>query len=216
MFNHLASYWWGYSETPRALLAADPILELLAEAVLFLVLFSLFIVALVLKRCRRWMLIGLIIFFPFTYLTGFLTETICGTHPHLVLQGLHDRITHDYTLDDLRHFARDMDQTGILKSGVIDHGDVSGLTSQQKEAFEQLGKKYLFMHWMDDGRYYNGPSLSEEGDVIDVFWGGALPGHWGFSISINESKNEPPPNNSRTGIDETMRLGDDIYLYYGL
>jgi hypothetical protein len=181
---------------------------------LFLFLIVLVIVALFLKKHRVWLLAGLISFWPLVILIGFLTQTFCGTAPSLVLRGLHDRIMHDYTLDDLRHFASDVDQAGILKSGWVNHGDISYLTPQQKEAFEQLRKKYSFMHWMDDGRILTGPSILNYGEKGDVAfeWGGALPGHWGCSISINGSKNEPYPDSQAV----ILRLSDDIYLFYDL
>jgi len=216
VLNHWANYWFGYSETMRADLAADPILGFIAKSIPFLILIVLFIVALFLKKHRVWLLAGLISFWPLVTLTGFLTQTFCGTAPSLVLRGLHDRLVHDYTLDDLRHFASDVDQSGILKSGqgYVDHGDISSLnlTYQQKEAFEQLRKKYPFMHWMDDGRITHGPSILNYGEkgVVDFEWGGALQGHWGCSISTNGSRNEPHPDPQVI----ILRLSDDIYLYY--
>ena len=209
VLNHLANYWCGYSETLGALDAVDPILGLLAESVLFVILIILFIVTLFLKRHRVWLLIGLVIFWPVVILTGFVTQTFCGTSSSLVLRGLHDRITHDYTLDDLRHFAKDVDQAGILKSGWVNHGDISDLTPQQKDAFAQLKKRYSFMRWMDDGRFLHGPSILGEKGIVCFEWGGALPGHWGCSISVNGSKNEPQPDPQIV----TLRLSDDIYLY---
>jgi len=167
VLNHLASYWLGYSETPRALLIADPVFGLgFMESILFLILVILFIVTLFLKKHRVWVLIGLIIFWPVVVLTGFLTVTFCASGASLVLRGLHDRIIHDYTLDDLRHFAKDVDQAGILKSGWVNHGDISDLTPQQKDAFAQLKKRYSFMRWMDDGRFLHGPSILGEKGIV--------------------------------------------------
>jgi len=213
VLNHLANYWSGYSETSGALFVADPVFGLgFMESILFLILIILFIVTLCLKKHRVWVLIGLIIFWPVSVLTGFLTVTFCGSGASLVLRGLHDRIMHDYTLDDLRHFARDVNQAGILKSGWVNHGDISSLTPQQKDAFDQLRREYPFMHWMDDGRMSHGPSILNYGekDVVDFEWGGALPGHWGCSISVNGSKNEPQPDPQII----TLRLSDDIYLFH--
>jgi hypothetical protein len=200
-------------ETVGALHISDPIIGpfgWLGESILFLILIILFITSLFLKRHRVWLLVGLIIFWPIVISTSFLTINFCDPGSSLVLRGLYDRIMHDYTLDDLRHFARDVDKAGILKSGYIDHGDISHLTPEQREAFTQLRKKYSFMRWMDDGRFFNGPSISEDKDIIYVLWGGALEGHWGFSISANGSRNEPHPNFEI----DTLRLSDDIYLYY--
>ena len=215
VLNHLANYWLGYSETPRADFAADPVFGLfIMEFPLFLILIILAIITLFLKKHRLWLLAVLISFWPLVILIGFLTQTFCSTESSLILRGLHDRIMHDYTLDDLRHFASDVDQSGILKSGqgygYVNHGEFSHLTPQQREAFEQLRKKYPFMRWMDDGRIMHGPSIYGEKGVVDFEWGGALSGHRGCSISINGSKNEPYLDPQVV----TLRLSDDIYLYF--
>jgi energy-coupling factor transporter transmembrane protein EcfT len=217
VLNHLANYWLGYSETIRAEFAADPVIGLFSmESAPFLILIILAIITLFLKKHRVWLLAVLISFWPLVILIGFLTLTFCGTGPSLILRGLHDRIMHDYTLDDLRHFASDVDQAGILKSGqgYVDHGDISSLnlTYEQKEAFAQLRKKYPFMHWMDEGRFLHGPSILnyEEKGVVDFEWGGALSGHWGCSISTNGTKNASHPDSQAV----ILRLSDDIYLYF--
>jgi len=120
---------------------------------------------------------------------------------------------HDYTLNDLRQFAKDVDQARLIKVGWINHGDLSYLTDDQKAVFYILQKKYPFMLWMNDGRILHGPSIANFGDdnIVNFEWGGALPGHWGCSISIDGSKNEPEPDPDRT----LLRVSDDIYFYFG-
>lgn len=209
--NYWASYWLGYSETMHAFHATSPFVVLFAHFCLFSILTILVIWASILKRHPRWMLTCIIGYWPLVISTSLLTHTVCGSSQFHLLRGLRDRITHDYTLDDLRHFAGDVDRSGILNSGWINHGDISLLTDQQKEVFDQLRKKYPFMHWMDNGRFLHGPSIMGNDSIVSFEWGGALSGHWGCSISTNGSKNDFDSDTTST----ILRLSDDIYLYNG-
>ena len=165
------------------------------------------------KRHRLILIIVVVLFWPLVILSFKCSNSIFGTHPSLVLSSLRDRIAHDFTLDELRHFAHDVNQSGIISKDWINHGEISGLTNEQKNTFAQIKNKYSFMHWMDDGGICHGPSILNYGKqgVVDFEWGGALPGHWGCSISIDGTKND-----SNLGPDSTvLHLSDDIYLYYG-
>lgn len=212
VLNHSAEYWLGYSESQRALLAADPIIGLMLESALFLILFILALSTIFLKKHRLWLLSTVAIFWPLVILTVMLTRHVLEPGGSLIMRGLHDRVMHDYTLADLRHFAKDVNEAGLIKIDWINHGDVSAMGDAQKKTFAQLRKKYPFMIWMDDGRILHGPSLLNYGQegVVDFEWGGALTGHWGCSISIDGSKNDPSLLNPAF----VIRVSDDIYFFF--
>jgi hypothetical protein len=216
ILTRLASYWLGYSEIHQALLASDPFIFLFCESVVFLVLIIFFFLAWFTKRNRKFLLVSLFSFWPLVILTFLLIDSSCGSANFFVLRGLRDRITHDYTLEDLRDFAKDVNQTGILRKaekGWIDNHDSSNLTPLENQAVDQIRKKYPFMLWLDIGSYTHGPCILQRGDdeIVNFEWGGALQGHWGCSITTDKSRNEPYSNKDLV----IIRLSDDIYLYYG-
>jgi len=217
VFNHLSNYWLGYSESKMAFAATDPILGLLVEIGLFACLFCLVMFSLS-RKPRSWLPLGsLFAFWPIVILTFVLTKTCFGLPGSLIAHGLRDRVMHDYTLEDLRHFARDVSQGISFKSSTgfgkwINHGDTSELTETEKRLYAQLKEKYSFLHWMDNEKGSGGPSILNQGDdgIVNFEWGGPL-GHWGCSVSINGAKNEPVPDPDTT----IFRVSDDIYFYSG-
>ena len=208
VWNHTAAYRLGYSETAQGLAEGGLIFGFLVKFGLFACLLFLVIVSFFQKQRSMWPLYSLIAFWPLVMLT----QTILGPDDSQVLRGLRDRVMHDYTLDDLRQFARDVNQSGILKNGRwINHGDTSGLSESEKVTYGALKQKYAFMHWLDDGRGLTGPSILNQGDddIVNFEWGGALMGHWGCSISVNGAKNDPYPATF-----PVIRVSDDIYFFH--
>jgi hypothetical protein len=205
--DHLENYWLGYSETTEALGAANGFIWMFVGFGLWIVLLSLAIASRFRKQRSWWPLGCFLAFWPLIILLG----AILGPSANQVIRGLRDRVMHDYTLDDLRHFARDVNQAGFFKNksiGVI-HGDISGLSESEKASYAALKQKYGFMHWLDDGRVLTGPSILNFGDddIVVFEWGGGF-GHWGCSISNNGSRNDPYPATF-----PTIRVSDDIYFF---
>jgi hypothetical protein len=213
VFNHFSYYWMGYSDSSDVILAIDPIFGLLLEFCLFVYLFFLVIASLFQKPRNRWPLYSLVVFWPLIILTV-VSLGSCGP---LIVRGLRDRIMHDYSLDDLRHFAQDVNQGISFKSNLsprkgIIHGDTFGLTESEKKVYSHLKEKYSFLHRVEDSQGRSDASIfSPHDNLIVLAWGGALLGHWGCSISANGSKNEVYPDRDTT----ILRASDDIYFFYG-
>ena len=206
IFNHAANYWLGYSETEVAFLAIDPIIGLFLEFAIFAYLFFVVILSLFVKPRSRWPLYSLVAFWPSVILTWY----CLGLPGPLIARGLRDRVVHDYTLDDLRRFAREVDQAGLLKHGDwIKYGGSLELTGQQKEAFARINKNYTFMHMGEEARLVN----FGEDNIVSFIWGGALPGHWGCVISLDGSNNHAHDDSSADT--KILRVSDDIYFFYG-
>ena len=141
VLNHAAEYWLGYSESSQALLASGPIFIFGAESILFLVFVFLALSTYLTNKHRAWCLSMVVIFWPLVILTFVLLQIFLGSTGALIVRGLHDRVMHDYTLNDLRQFAKDVDQARLIKVGWINHGDLSYLTDDQKAVFYILQKK---------------------------------------------------------------------------
>lgn len=212
VIDYTYSYYQGYYETENSLFDFCDLMWLLFGVISFFGILSLLIFSLVQKRHRLWMAyVLMVIFIPF-----FIPKAILPSPGDMMAYGLKNRIMHDYTLEDLRHFARDVNDAGILKGNGIDHGNISDLADPQKETFEQLAKKYPFMHWMDDGQTFRGPSIFDYGGQIWVEWGGPLIGHRGCSISIDGRRNNPDIEAGSDVIEVTLPVSDDIYFFYGM
>jgi hypothetical protein len=213
VLNHAGNYWLGYSETPTALAVTNRFFGLLMEIALFLLFVIPALWTELARKQRLWSYVGLLGFWPLVILTFYLVQTFAKPAGELIAQGLRDRVMRDVTLDELRHFAKEVNDAGFLKvEDLVNPLDISPLTSQQRDGFAKLGAKYPFMHWLDDGDQLRGPSLLNCGqdDVVEFEWAVKNRGHWGCSISIDGAKSETIPFPDA----KILRVSDDIYFYY--
>jgi hypothetical protein len=208
LWSHFTNYWLGYSETETALLWCDPFVDLFSGAIVFLFILGVFFVALGKKTWRLPATLAVFAFWPLAFLTLWLLPAggIATVH------GLHDRILHDYKLDDLRRFAHEVDDAHLLTSGFINHGDINSLPLDQQAAFHRLHEHFPFMNWLRNGIALTGPSLINYQDpgVVNFEWGGALSGHWGCSIRLDGKCSDPSPG----AYFYVQRASDDIYFYF--
>ena len=101
----------------------------------------------------------------------------------MIAIGLRDRAVKDNVLLDLRRFAREF-------SDFSSPGSPSGSPFVKELTRQELNKtdlidNYRFLHWIkaSDG---DGPAYVKNQDgVIDIRWGSAFSGHWGFSIKAD-------------------------------
>jgi hypothetical protein len=111
----------------------------------------------------------------------------------MIAYGLRDRLAHDLSLDELRRFAREIDQ-------MSPSGNNKSFTKMDL-ANTGLKKTYPFLSWSE------GASVQETDGVADVRWGGFV-GHWGFSVAINGERLHLP-----SGPDsKALRISDDIFV----
>jgi hypothetical protein len=213
VLHRVAHYWLGYAESPAAFAVTDPFFGVMAEFVLFLLFIFPAIGTELAKKGRAWSFIGLLGFWPVVLLTFFLVQTFAIPGGEVTMRGLRDRVMDDYSLDDLRHFAKDVNDGEILKDeDLVSQSETSGLTDSQRAALAQLVSKYPLMHWLDDDEKWFGPSLLDYGqdNVVAFEWGGDNRGRWGCSISVDGSKNEPVYGSPM----KVLRVSDDIYFYF--
>ena len=198
--NHHALYWIGYLETSRAFAERDPLIGLLCASALFLVLLVLLLISLIRKKERIWILFVILLYWPIFFLAfKFPSFSDPGE-----VYGLRDRILKEYNLDDLRHFAHDYTQTAVGLS-VIDGSVDIRFTPEQTAAFDKLKEKYPFLNWG-----ISKPSIFQKNGTTNLDWQGPLNGHWGFSVTLNGRKNNPPNDPEFT----ILPASNDIYFYY--
>jgi hypothetical protein len=213
ILHRAAHYWLGYSETTAAFAVSDRFFGILAEFALFLVFIVPAAVSDLAKKGRLWSVIGLAGFWPVVLATYLLLNLIAPSDGKLIAMGLRDRVMGELKPVDLHQFANDVTAAKLLDNeDLINEADTSDLTKEQRLLLFDLDQKYAFMHWLNDGDEWHGPSITNyaQTGVIDFEWGGGSRGRWGCSISVDGGKNEPPSEIPG----EIVRVSDDIYFYY--
>jgi hypothetical protein len=194
-------YDLGYHEQSNYPLGYSGFLEVVG-AISFPVLVITWVASLIRRKHRFWttaMMIGLLI------LMGLVR--IMPPPSRMVVYGLRDRLVHDNSLDEIRRFAQDFDK---LPPSNDDHlGTNTGTKQFMREDLARTGLKeqYSFLNRVKTTDF-DGPSyVHEEDGVVDVRWGSAYAGHWGFSVSVKGGKLDL---SSEPGT--PLRLSDDILV----
>lgn len=170
------------------------------QYLMFPVMLSAWGIAKIRGQDRAWASRFTVIFLAWSALTCFLPRP-----SQLIAFGLRDRLMKDYGVQQIREFARDFDQ-------LPPHNPYS---SGPRKIYTRidlpqtgLTQKYPFLAWMKFSPRSMGPSyVAEENGVVAVRWGGALWGHWGFSVALNR-KILDPVNPAAT----ILKVSDDIYF----
>lgn len=176
------------------------ILFLIEYFVLLPLLLIIWVICLIKKHHRLWtttMLAGL--------LALWCIARVLPPPPAFIMYGMRDRVMRDYSLDDLRHLARDFDRLPPISSSIS--GSTKGYMRGDL-ANTGLSKKYSFLDWPKN-REVQGPSYIAETDgIVDVRWGGALVGHWGFSVAVNGRRINGQPDS------KISRASEDILFVF--
>jgi hypothetical protein len=125
------------------------------------------------------------------------------------LHGFRDRCVAEVGYDKMRDFAREVSQKGFAlgPDGLIQHPARADYP-QSPESLKQwdgLARRYPFLNWG-----HGGAGVIVRGGIIEVYWGGALVGHWGFQIAP-AGKVRPAEEDRR----RILRVADDIQFFYG-
>jgi hypothetical protein len=200
VIRYVTNYYYGFLEMPYTLFSVSIILSIVG-IVMYIVVLITWLVSIVQKSNCLWtttIMIGMLFL-------GVATNLI--TQPSdLILYGMRARLSEDYTLDTLRHFARDFDQLPDLKYNPV----TPAKTYMNRDLVNTtLGSKYKFLNWMESPAGYKGPSfVSEENGVVNVEWGGALSDVWGFKVAVNGNPIVPDAGDLCS-----LRMSDDVYLF---
>ena len=183
---------------------ANPFTSNVIEPPALLLLVALWLSSLFSKKLRLWMTGA------FALAVGIIViEFTCLPPPGITtVYGIRDHVMKVATLDDLRAFARSIDENQIELS----ENEEPVISTAQMGAYKALEERYPFLNWgFGPHGHPCHPYVRDSDNAVDVSWGGALPGHWGFSISVDGSKNEPTPDPDM----RVIRMSDDIYFYHG-
>jgi hypothetical protein len=124
------------------------------------------------------MLISLLTFKWFEWFEDILPPTT-----NLIVYGMRDRILRDYSLDTLRHFARDFDRLPTLAKNnffptkVYPNEDLANIG---------LKDKYPFIAWVESNGHEGPEAITEEDGAVHTTWGGRP--YWGFNVALNGAK----------------------------
>ena len=201
MMEYVLTYWLGYYEKWMSSTLWIVILRLLGVTIPFFVLLITWIISLFRKKHRLWttaMLIGLLA------LIGLMFKL--PPPQNMLAYSMRDRMMRDYSLDDLRRLARDVDQ--LPRSPDSRPGPTKIFMRDDLEKTGLKGK-YPFLSLDKDKELgIEGPSYICEGDgVVAVRWGGTLVGHWGFTVSVNGGRVNPAESGTKI-----LRVSDDIFF----
>ena len=131
--------------------------------------------------------------------------------PHdMILYGMRDRLMREGGPEMLRNFAQDFDKL----PNIPENSGWLKMYLRKDIAQTDLAAKYPFLTWIRTPGMNGseGPSyISEYDDIVDVRWGGALYGHWGFSVAVKGQKIYPKDGYNV----KTVEMGDDIFLVIG-
>jgi hypothetical protein len=198
--EYALDYYFGYYQNSISPIVWSMNLTLVEFSILPLVLLITWIASMILRKHRFWttaMLIGLLT------LIG-LQLTIMPPSHHLIVYSMKNRMMRDYSLDDLRHFARDFDQLPRLPDN--EPGPTKAFRGWDLDK-TGLKVKYPFLSWVK-GPGFEGPSFIIERDgVVNARWGSALAGHWGFSVAVNGARANPSSSDVKI-----LRVSDDIFF----
>jgi hypothetical protein len=115
----------------------------------FVLLLAFLLFSLLLKGQKLWMLFLVLLYFPFFNTTRW---TMSRCTPHIV-DGLHERILKESSIDKLRHFAKECDQAIPNTSPFRD--ETGKLTPTQEKAFDEMKKKYPLLQWAGGAEVQN-------------------------------------------------------------
>jgi hypothetical protein len=195
MMTYVLDYWFGYYQTLLPL-AWSMTLELVVLFIPLPVVLITWIVSMILRKDRLWMtatLIGLLV------LVGLKFGFILPPPHHLIVYGMKNRMVRDYSLDDLRRLAHDVDL--LPRSPNEFPGPTKGFMGEDLDKTGLKGK-YPFLSWGGGVSH-----ISERDGLVNVRWGGEPAGYWGFSVAVNGGKANPSSLDAKI-----LRVSDDIFF----
>ena len=197
-FAQYAFAWWqGYFEQSYKPLVHAFFISIGGLCFLFL-LFSIWIYSLIVRR-KRLEITG---FLALALLLEFGRSSLIPAPFTMIAKGLHQRLIHDNAIENLRSFAQEFNQ--------LSNTENKDSFSTEELAKLKWSKEYPFLSWVKQ-KTIKGPTYVNKTDqIVSVRWGGALPGHWGFSIHLGGKELE----NSTAHDAYELRLARDILVIY--
>jgi hypothetical protein len=125
------------------------------------------------------------------------------------LHGLRDRFVADVGYDKTRDFAREVSQKGFAlgPNGLMQHPARADYpqSPESLKQWDRLAGRYPFLNWG-----HGGAGVIVRGGIVEVYWGGALLGHWGFQVAPAGKVGQVDEDRCRM-----LRVSDDIQFVCG-
>jgi hypothetical protein len=146
------------------------------------------------RRHRAWTIGALTVVIGAAYVYWFQLPEFPG-----FLEGLRDRFAMRVGYPKMREFAREMAQTGP-EAIIARPGKWNPPTVENQKRWADLVVRYPFLEW----NHATGTVLVR-GGIVELTWGSALVGHWGFQVAPGGKANDPKEDRCRI-----LRVSDDI------
>lgn len=179
---------------------------------IFLLLLAFLLFSLLLKGQKLWMLFLVLLYFPFFNTTSW---TLSRCMPHIV-DGLHERILKESSVDELRRFAKECDQKIPDTSQM--RADMSQYTPEQEKALDDMKRRYPFLNWKQGLKIQNVQFVEfKNGIRIPKGFGETLldysDGSFYWSISIQSDGGENLDGfRGRDPMVHSIQLSKDIHI----
>ncbi len=185
----IIDYAGGRSGTP--FFPAAPLgIGLVAGIILVFTLIRSFLV----RRHRLWPVGGLAIVVAATLVFGHLAPRLPG-----FLHGLRDRFEMKVGYPKMREFAEEVSQMGP-ETMIARLGTWKPPTAEDQKRWDDLVARYPFLNW----NHATGTVLVR-GGIVELTWGSALVGHWGFRVAPGGEAKDPEEDRCRI-----LRASEDI------
>ncbi|MCX5644212.1 MAG: hypothetical protein NTZ17_05950 [Phycisphaerae bacterium] len=120
------------------------------------------------------------------------------------LHGLRDRFVAEVGYPKMREFAKEMSQAG--PEAIIGRpGMGSPPAPEQQRRWDDLVARYPFLNWT-----YGAGTVIVRGGIVELTWGSALTGHWGFQVAPDGVVKDIEKDRGKV-----LRVAADIqFIYY--
>ncbi|UCD00005.1 MAG: hypothetical protein JSW66_09005 [Phycisphaerales bacterium] len=136
-------------------------------------------------RDRKWPLRALAVLIVTTIAFWFFCQPT-----KIFLYGLRDRFIAQVGYPSMRQFAQEFSAN-------------DSLPTEQKQ-WDDLATRYPFLRWNRMAR-----ARTTRQGAVEVYWGGALMGHWGFEVAGEGTLSVPDKDEGRV-----LKVADDIQFFY--
>lgn len=150
------------------------------------------------RRHRSWTIGALAV-----AIMAMLVFVSCASWLPGFLHGLRDRFVAEVGYAKMREFAKEVSQTGA-EAIIAKPGRWSPATPEQQKRWDDLIARYPFLDWT-----HGAATIVVRGGLVQVTWGSALTGHWGFQVSPSGKVKDVEEDRRRV-----LRVSDDIQFVY--
>jgi hypothetical protein len=167
-----------------------------------LILLAKAVLSLVKRKDRCWTFGALVVSIAAIATYRGVASRLPGFH-----EGLRDRFVAHVGYPKMREFANELSR--LVDSGVVIRNPRQDkpLSDEEQRAWDDFVSRYPFLAWNDA----SGGMFARDG-IVELTWGSALTGHWGFQLCPGGTVKELTDAEDRGA---SLKVADDIqFVYY--